>query len=82
VAARAELVIATQAPSPRALPAAELAARTGAGAIEPDCHRAVAQARARGATVVVFGSLFLVGPVRARLLGEREDPIAAQDPPR
>jgi hypothetical protein len=28
----------------------------------------------------VAGSLFLVGALRARLLGERVDPIAAQDP--
>lgn len=93
VAARAARLWATTTPNPRAL-AAEALARVAAGIpgpagraveAEPDPHRAVARAAAavtagEGDLVVVFGSIFLCGAVRARLLGEPEDPIAAQDP--
>jgi folylpolyglutamate synthase/dihydropteroate synthase len=41
--------------------------------------RAEALAGADG-LVVAFGSIFLVGAVRARLLGEPVDPVALQDP--
>jgi len=40
----------------------------------------VAAAAARGPLVVVYGSIFLVGAVRAGLLGEEADPAWAQDP--
>ncbi len=35
---------------------------------------------AAGRPVVVFGSLFLVGAVRAALLGEPVDPVPLADP--
>ncbi len=82
---------ATSAPSARALEAAALAgvaARVAAGRAavlcEPDPFVAVEQARrdAGDGVVVVFGSLFLVGPVRARLLGECEDQLTVTDPAR
>ena len=67
-------VIATQAPSPRALPAAELAERVArlqaAGGLGASVHavadpaQAVESALSRGATVCVAGSIFLAGAVR------------------
>jgi dihydrofolate synthase/folylpolyglutamate synthase len=70
-------VVATQAPSPRALPAAELARRVGdvqsaAGLVASvdvvaDPAQAVADALDRFPTVCVAGSIFLAGAVRERL---------------
>jgi dihydrofolate synthase / folylpolyglutamate synthase len=85
VARRAELVVATEAPSSRARPAADVgaaAARSGGGrvVVEPSWREAVARARAHGGRVVVYGSLFLVGAVRAALLGEPVDPVPLADP--
>ncbi len=76
----AEHVIVTEAPSSRALPAAELAGGLPGAEVEPDWWRAVEKALARGPAVLVYGSLFLVGPVRARLLGEAMDPVTLSDP--
>jgi dihydrofolate synthase/folylpolyglutamate synthase len=82
VARRAAFVVACEAPSPRALPAAELAElarRLGASVREePGWVRALEDLPTPW--VVVYGSLFLVGAVRAHLLGEEVDPIPAQDP--
>jgi dihydrofolate synthase/folylpolyglutamate synthase len=76
-------VIATQVEGPRAMPAADLAAIWAADdprlsvSAEPSVDRALdrALAEARG-PVVVGGSLYLVGHVRARLV---DDPLL-QDP--
>ena len=77
--ARAARVIVTAPPSPRALPAAELARRSCRGAtIAPDL--AAALALAAGERVVVAGSIFLVGEARRLVLGEAADPLAVQDP--
>ena len=64
-------VICTTAPNPRAAPAAELQAiatrfRDHVDAID-DPIDAVRQACRQGRTVVVAGSIFLIGPVRAQL---------------
>jgi len=85
IARRAELVVATEAPSGRARPAADVgaaAARATGGrvVVEPSWREAVARARAHGGRVVVYGSLFLVGAVRAALLGEPVDPVPLADP--
>jgi dihydrofolate synthase/folylpolyglutamate synthase len=66
-------VVATAAPTPRAIPARELAARiSGMGArvpvrIDPDPSSAVEQALAASSTVCVAGSIFVVGAVRDAL---------------
>ena len=62
-------VIATEAPTPRALPSAELAAKaTAAGAtdvrINPDATAAIEHALTLSDTVCVAGSIFLAGAVR------------------
>jgi len=85
VASRAARIFATEAPSARALPAGELgavASRVAPGrvVVEPSWRAALAQARAVGGRVVVYGSLFLVGAVRAELLGEWVDPLPLADP--
>jgi len=72
-------VIATSAPTPRALPADELAQRVRSAAerlglthlavdIDEDPLRAVDRALATADLVCVAGSIFLVGPLRERLL--------------
>ena len=78
-ALRDATVVATQVDLPRALPAADLAARWRAGGsarsvvAEPDLARALDRAIAGGeGPVVVAGSLYLVGEVRARLI---DDPL-------
>jgi dihydrofolate synthase / folylpolyglutamate synthase len=78
-AIRGASVIATQLDLVRALPAAELAARwqaTGLAATvmtEPNPERALDLALAEGdGPIVVAGSLYLVGAVRARLV---DDPL-------
>ena len=66
-------VVATAAPTPRAIPARDLATRIAAmGArvpvrTEPDPAAAVEQALATSRTVCVAGSIFLVGAVRDAL---------------
>jgi dihydrofolate synthase/folylpolyglutamate synthase len=62
-------VIATAAPTPRAIPPDDLARHlraAGAGdvSIEPDAARAIDLALERASTVCVAGSIFLVGAVR------------------
>jgi dihydrofolate synthase/folylpolyglutamate synthase len=72
-------VVATEAQTPRALPAPELeerlralvsqmpvADRPGVSCVA-DPNRAVSEALARGTLVVVAGSIFLVGPLREHL---------------
>ncbi|HMC77997.1 MAG TPA: folylpolyglutamate synthase/dihydrofolate synthase family protein [Vicinamibacterales bacterium] len=64
----AAAIVCTTAPSPRAMPAAELAAVVGGlgsrADVVPDPIAAVARACERGRPVVVAGSIFLIGPVR------------------
>lgn len=73
-------VVATTPPSPRALPAAALAALwPGAEAIA-DVAAALASARAGGGVTVVAGSLFLVGEARRLVTGEPSDATRVQDP--
>jgi hypothetical protein len=75
--------VITAAPSTRAMPVARLAeAAPGAEAIA-DWRAALARAQALAGddgVVVAFGSIFLVGAVRAALLGEEVDPVALADP--
>ncbi len=85
-------VIVTRSPSERAFPPAELAAligRTRGGRREVACVEdpAVALAEARrdaaragDGLVVVAGSIFLVGALRARLLGGADGATEASDP--
>jgi dihydrofolate synthase/folylpolyglutamate synthase len=72
-------VVATSAPTPRALPADELAVRVRAAAerlgltrltvdVDEDPLQAVDRAMATADLVCVAGSIFLVGPLRERLL--------------
>ncbi len=65
-------LICTTAPSPRAMPATELAAVAAAAGIEAaavdDPMTAVARACDTPGTIVVAGSIFLVGAVRERIL--------------
>jgi dihydrofolate synthase/folylpolyglutamate synthase len=82
-------VIATEVPGGRSIPAADLARSwaTGGGrgltvGAEPDPRRAVDDAIAGApGTVVVTGSLYLVGAVRARLVDDPllRDPAAPTD---
>ena len=78
-------VIATSAPTPRALPADELAARVRAAAerlgltrlivdVDEDPLQAVDRALAASDLVGVAGSIFLVGPLRERLLSRAVAP--------
>jgi len=61
-------VIATAAPTPRALPAAELAHRIGANAnVIAEPLEAIEHALQMGDTVCVAGSIFLAGAVRDEL---------------
>jgi dihydrofolate synthase / folylpolyglutamate synthase len=63
-------VIATEAVTPRAMPAADVARHVAAldpgrrVRVEPDASKAVALALAEGATVCVAGSIFLAGAIR------------------
>ena len=83
-------IVATSLDVPRALPAAELAARWRTGAVwgervsrprvviaEPDPVAALDRALAEPGPVVVAGSLYLVGAIRGALV---DDP-ALRDPP-
>ncbi|HVY40294.1 MAG TPA: hypothetical protein VHM31_20280, partial [Polyangia bacterium] len=47
---------------------------------DPEAALADARARAGAGLVVVCGSMFLVGPLRARVLGEPVDPRRTSDP--
>ena len=79
-------VIATSASTPRALPAEELAARVRAAAerlglagrltveVDDDPLRAVDRALASAPLVCAAGSIFLVGPLRERLLARTAVP--------
>ncbi len=85
--ASSDLIIATTYDQPRALAAPVLAAhavRLGARVgVHPDSAAALVAARAaagQGGTVIVAGSLMLVGEVRARLLGGPVDPLVVSDP--
>ena len=66
-------VVATAAPTPRAIPARDLAARIAAMGtrvpvrVEPDPTTAVEQALAASSTVCIAGSIFVVGAVRDAL---------------
>jgi dihydrofolate synthase/folylpolyglutamate synthase len=89
----ADVVVATQGPPPRALEAAAVATMveqlprppSQRLIVVPDPHEALARARGQVQRVhdlvIVFGSIFLVGEVRAKLRGEAVDGVAAQDPP-
>ncbi len=77
-------VIATQVPGPRSLPARDLAAIWARDdprlrvTAEPDVDRALDEAlREAGGPIVVGGSLYLVGHVRARLVDDAllRDPV-------
>ena len=81
----AHAVVATRADSPRALSpdalaleAARFVARRVA-VTEPLAALEEARRRAAGGLVVVCGSMFLVGPLRAHLLGEPVDPRRTSD---
>jgi dihydrofolate synthase/folylpolyglutamate synthase len=81
-------VVATRSRNERSLSPDDLAARLrhlpGAPAIataaDPIAALAEAAATARGAPVLVAGSVFLVGELRASLLGEPFDPVVGGDP--
>lgn len=79
--------VLTRSSSPRALPAHDLLEQwTGLGfanlSVRPDLRAALAEAqgRAAGHPVAVAGSIFLVGDMRAALLGEDRDPVPTGDP--
>jgi dihydrofolate synthase/folylpolyglutamate synthase len=89
LAGRAQAVVATAYAQERAMPAAELAAIVRATAPSVPCDEApdVAAALARasalaapGGTVLVAGSLFLVGEARQILCGDTPDPVPLSDP--
>jgi dihydrofolate synthase/folylpolyglutamate synthase len=79
--------VATRSANARALPAGELAAlaasRLPVTRAVDDPREALAEARrlaGAGGLVVVAGSIFLVGELRAHLLGEPTDPHPTSDP--
>jgi dihydrofolate synthase/folylpolyglutamate synthase len=89
LAARAfDRLVLTRSHNPRAVEPADLAALLPVGAglpvsVEVDPIQALAAARAQVAPdglVVVAGSLFLAGEIRAHLRGEPVDPIPGGDP--
>jgi len=72
-------------PTPRGLPAGELAkiAAFSVGTVVEDWRAAFLRALehvAKGQRLVVYGSIFLVGAVRALLLDEPTDTLFVQDP--
>jgi dihydrofolate synthase/folylpolyglutamate synthase len=80
-------VVTTRSDNPRALPAAALAAAASrfvadvAACDDPGAGLAEARRRAGpDGLVVVCGSIFLVGMLRARVLGEEVDPVPTSDP--
>ncbi|HVV49070.1 MAG TPA: cyanophycin synthetase, partial [Polyangia bacterium] len=82
----AHTLVATRADSPRALAADALAAEAARfvarrlAVADPLAALEEAGRRAAGGLVVVCGSMFLVGPLRAHLLGEPVDPRRTSDP--
>jgi dihydrofolate synthase/folylpolyglutamate synthase len=81
------MVVATQSSNPRSIPAADLAALAAPLGLKtqmsPDPVVALNLARrfvGHGGLVVVAGSIFLVGELRAHLLGEPIDPTPVSDP--
>ncbi len=87
--AQSEAVIVTAYRQERAMPPAQLAAvlreRTAGGDVHEaaSLDEALEQARplaGQGGSIVVAGSLFLVGEARVRLLGGEVDPIRLSDP--
>ncbi len=87
LAPAAAAIVATRSDNPRALPSATLAAIAARlvpdAAACDDADAALAEARRRagpGGLVVVCGSMFLVGMLRARVLGEPVDPVTTSDP--
>jgi len=91
LAPRCRHVIATRYQQDRAMAPAQLAACFPAAETAPDLATALARARALGGsmaragsrrpTIVVAGSLFLVGEARVLLLGAPADPVWVSDPP-
>lgn len=86
LASRLDTVVVTQCASERALPARELASLVAPAlgvTVVPVPEEALAHAQAlagHNGLVVVAGSTFLVGQIRAHLLGEAIDPVATSDP--
>jgi dihydrofolate synthase/folylpolyglutamate synthase len=87
LAPRASAVVLSRSGNSRATAPAELAgaARPLFREVEVSDHPEAALAAARrlagpGGLVVVCGSIFLVGELRARLLGEAVDPLPTSDP--
>jgi len=75
---KAERVIATAPPSPRALPPEELAALMPGAVAAPELRAALALVGDEVA--VIAGSIFLVGEARRLVLGESADVTTVQDP--
>jgi dihydrofolate synthase/folylpolyglutamate synthase len=73
-------VIATRYQQDRSMDPAQLAEVFG-GAPAPDLRAALAAAAVHGETIVIAGSLFLVGEARTLLLGAPTDPMLVTDPP-
>jgi dihydrofolate synthase/folylpolyglutamate synthase len=79
-------LVATRAESPRARAPEALAVEAArfftrrVAVADPTEALAEARRRAAGGLVVVCGSMFLVGPLRAALLGESVDPQRTSDP--
>jgi len=86
LAPAAAAVVTTRSDSPRAVAPAALAEIAGrwfgetAAIDQPVAALAEARRRAAGGLVVVCGSMFLVGPLRAAALGEPVDPRRTADP--
>jgi dihydrofolate synthase/folylpolyglutamate synthase len=83
----AAAIVTTRSDNPRALPAATLAAVAARFVTDTvacdDAVGALDEARRRagpGGLVVVCGSMFLVGILRAHVLGEAVDPVTTSDP--
>lgn len=85
LAPAASAFIATEVSTPRCLPAAKLADIMRAAANQtpvdvcPDPDEAVARALVRHPRAVVAGSIFLIGPLRARLIAHGGRPIEHPD---
>ena len=79
-------VLCTEAPSDRAISAADLADQVRRAlpravvTAAPSPGRAIEAAREAGRYAVVAGSLFLVGEARRIILGEVADPVVLTDP--
>jgi dihydrofolate synthase/folylpolyglutamate synthase len=87
LAPAAAAIVTTRSDNPRALPPVELAAAAAPLVAEAvacdDPVAALDEGRRRagaGGLVVVCGSMFLVGLLRARVLGETVDPLPTSDP--